>query len=419
MFRMNHSRSYSIWFRIGIFNLVLVAVWGTLMRYKYAFPLSLLDQKFLIHAHSHFAFTGWIAHVLYTGLAMALSPYMDEVKQRKYTKILILNLIAAYGMLIAFTIQGYKVVSITFSTLSLVVAGIYAYHFIRDCRSVPDSVAFKPWAKAGLLINVFSCLGPLSLAYLMITKHMDQQLVNSSIYFYLHFQYNGWFLFGAVALILSLLPQDFMSLKPYLKLWTITIFPAYLLSILFWNFPLWVVLIAGASAVIQLYVWIMIMAKALNYFKEKGYISKASAYLKFFFYTSAICISLKFIFQLVSVFPPFPTIIFNCRPLIIAYLHLILLGGYTMYIVAYSTYLGILNTSSLARFAAYLFFFGFFLNELFLFLQTYNWVTPIPIPGSNLFLFIAASIMLLGGGVLFISQVSNNFTTDKLHPIQT
>ena len=46
------------WVRIAVINLAIVAVLGTVMRYKIGFALPFLDQKFLQESHSHFAFTG-------------------------------------------------------------------------------------------------------------------------------------------------------------------------------------------------------------------------------------------------------------------------------------------------------------------------------------------------------------------------
>ena len=51
----------TFWIRFSIFNLMLVALIGLLMRYKILFEFPLLDQKSLQHSHSHFAFAGWDA----------------------------------------------------------------------------------------------------------------------------------------------------------------------------------------------------------------------------------------------------------------------------------------------------------------------------------------------------------------------
>ena len=55
--------------KISFLNLLIVAILGTLMRYKIEFEFPYFDQKNIQHAHSHFAFTGWISHTLYTLIA--------------------------------------------------------------------------------------------------------------------------------------------------------------------------------------------------------------------------------------------------------------------------------------------------------------------------------------------------------------
>ena len=52
------------WIRISLFNLLLVASIGVILRYKIAFALPFIDQKHLLHGHSHFAFAGWISQAL-------------------------------------------------------------------------------------------------------------------------------------------------------------------------------------------------------------------------------------------------------------------------------------------------------------------------------------------------------------------
>src|SRR6218665_1344351 len=110
------DKSLRKWFGWGLLNLSIVALYGVTMRYKIAFDFPFFEQKNLLHAHSHFAFSGWISQFLYAGLVLIVFPYLDKAKQRKYHVLLALNLLASFGMLIAFTIQGYKAISISFST---------------------------------------------------------------------------------------------------------------------------------------------------------------------------------------------------------------------------------------------------------------------------------------------------------------
>ena len=45
-------------------NLAIVALLGVIMRYKILYPLPFVDQKKFLHAHSHFAFSGWVTLAL-------------------------------------------------------------------------------------------------------------------------------------------------------------------------------------------------------------------------------------------------------------------------------------------------------------------------------------------------------------------
>jgi hypothetical protein len=61
------------WLQFSLFNLFLVALLGLTLRYKIAFSLPFIDQQFLLHGHSHFAFAGWVTQALMTLLIGYLS----------------------------------------------------------------------------------------------------------------------------------------------------------------------------------------------------------------------------------------------------------------------------------------------------------------------------------------------------------
>src|SRR6266542_3878829 len=62
---MNNMR-FDKWIKIPFLNLLIVSFIGVTLRYKIAFPLPFVEQKYLLHAHSHFAFTGWLSQLLMT-----------------------------------------------------------------------------------------------------------------------------------------------------------------------------------------------------------------------------------------------------------------------------------------------------------------------------------------------------------------
>ena len=104
--------------RWAIFNLFIVSAAGVLLRYKILFPLPIVDHKNLLHAHSHFAFSGWVSLALFTALVQIITKH-GPIRAGIYRRLFYLLLIASYGMLLTFPFMGYKAPSIVFSTLSI------------------------------------------------------------------------------------------------------------------------------------------------------------------------------------------------------------------------------------------------------------------------------------------------------------
>ena len=183
------------WLRVSLFNLLIVAAIGLLLRYKIAYSLPFVDQKNLLHAHSHFAFSGWITQAIMALLVYSLSSNTGKNFFGKYRFVLYANLISAYGMLVTFPLQGYGLYSIIFSNLSICSAWYFAILFWRDLNQAGYKNSVASWFKAALVFNVLSALGAFSLAFMMATKNLHQSSYLASVYFFLHFQYNGWFFF--------------------------------------------------------------------------------------------------------------------------------------------------------------------------------------------------------------------------------
>ena len=120
MFKVSGTNpSLRKWLQVSIFNLLLVAFAGVILRYKIAFSLPIVNQKFLLQAHSHFAFAGWITQALMSLMVGYLIEAGDPTAFQRFRKVLYANLITAYGMLLTFTFIGYAFLSIVFSTASI------------------------------------------------------------------------------------------------------------------------------------------------------------------------------------------------------------------------------------------------------------------------------------------------------------
>ena len=111
-------------------------------------------------------------------------------------------------MLISFPIPGYGIFSILFSTLTIFVSYMFAILYWNDLNRLTNKTTTHLWLKASLLFSAISSFGAFSLAYMMVTQNIHQNLYLSAVYFFLHFQYNGWFFFACMGLIIHKIFSD-------------------------------------------------------------------------------------------------------------------------------------------------------------------------------------------------------------------
>jgi len=200
-FTMNQIQIYTHkWLRIAFVNLLIVALLGVLMRYKIAYSLPIIDQKNIMNAHSHFAFAGWISQALMVLMVNYLANQSGEKVFNKYRWIFTANLLTAYGMLLSFPWQGYNSISIIFSTLSIFVSYAFAFRFWKDISKLKFKSITHYWFSAALIFSVISSAGPFFLAYMMANNWSHPNLFLLALYYFLHFQYNGWFFFACAGL---------------------------------------------------------------------------------------------------------------------------------------------------------------------------------------------------------------------------
>ncbi len=391
------------WFRAGLLNLAIVALYGLVMRYKIAFDFPFFEQRNLLHAHSHFAFGGWVTHMLYCGFSALVRPYLPERTIRKYEILIGLNLVCSFGMLVAFTIQGYKAVSITFSTLAVVLAVLFATRFIKNRGDLPKGHPALPWAVMALVLHVMSSAGPAMLAYMMGTKSINADWYLGSVYYYLHFQYNGWFFFGAVALLAG--QQGFPGLSKYFRVVSFTVFPTLFLSLLWLKIPAWLYWITVAAAIVQLLAWGVLLRENRNSLKHLSLQVCSSGWTVWLFYAAIAAVSIKFLLQAVSVIPALSQLVFGFRPIVIAYLHLVLLGVYSLFLIAYLKVRGHMADSKGARIAVFGFLGGVFLNELLLAVQGGAAFWYLPVPFIHELLVVAALLLFLSAAGLWLTQL--------------
>lgn len=389
---------YHKWIRVAIFNLLLVALLGFVMRYKIVYPLSWIHQKHVLHTHSHFAFSGWITQLLMIFLVSCL--HKKEQTLRRYEPVLKANLFTAYGMLLSFPFQGYGWLSISFSTASILVSYWFAWSFWKDMNR--QLLAAANWFKAALLFLVISSLGAFALSVMMVNHWINQQSYLAAVYVFLHFQYNGWFFFACMGLLFTMLGHHRDLLKynqRIFRLFAIACLPAYCLSVLWLALPLWAYILVAVAAIIQVigcwYLWKTVV-NAKKYCKtEWPVIAQRTGVLVF------IALVIKLLLQLFSTIPSLSDLAFGFRPIVIGYLHLVLLGIISLFLLTVLLVFTKQQPLSLMRKGITVFVSSILLNEILLMIQGVCAMVYIPVPGIQELLLFVALGLLTGAAMIF------------------
>jgi hypothetical protein len=392
------------WIRWSLFNLFVVAILGIALRYKINFSFPLVDQKYLLHGHSHFAFTGWVTLALMALMIKYLDRPNLNIDFRKYNWMLSATTVVAYGMLFTFIYQGYAFLSITFSTLSILISYVFIYCYWRDLNKIKTEATTVMWFKAALGQWFLSSIGVFTLAFLMASGNVVQEWYFASIYFFLHFQYNGWFLFACFGLFFSLLPatNNLLRLETNKKLFfilLITVIPTYLLSILWLAIPDYLYWIGVISGIVQLAA-IFYLIKLYHLAKQHLTIplSASTTYLWILVWLSFV---LKLVLQTLSIVPYLGKYAFSFRPIVVGYLHLCFLCIISFFILGYFNQVLEKHGRKLSLTGMSLFIFGVLLQELVLMVQGLAAFQVHILPHAGIFLFGVA--ILIGISLVLIN----------------
>ncbi|WP_192822846.1 hypothetical protein [Rufibacter sp. LB8] len=403
------------WFLVTLANLLVVALLGLFLRWMVVGSSGGFTYKHVLHAHSHVALLGWLYAAFFVGLVVAYLP-KERQDQKTYTWQFWLSQATVAGMLVSFAWQGYAAISITFSTAHILLSYYFVYQFLKDTRQArvahgKHRLSFL-FVKAALFFLVLSSLGPWAMGPIMATGQTGSRLYFNAIYFYLHFQYNGWFTFAALGLLVWLLetyqimlPAKQLRLVFWLLFWACL--PAYVLSVL-WVKPAAVYYgIAGAAALVQL----MAAGKLLLLLHQnsKQILALFGPWAKALLLFSGLAFCLKVFLQFCSAFPYVAELAYRTRLFIIGYLHLVLIGFLSTLVLAFFWKLGWLNFRSwMSRCGMGLFLAAFLVTEVVMLLQgTFFWQGLGALPQYHSLMFWFSTLLPLGVFLFFLGQ----FTT--------
>ncbi len=392
-----------LWTRIAIVNLMIVALLGLTMRAKLMFSMPFLNFKNILHAHSHFAFGGWVTLALLALMTWQLLP-AERSSRPVYKWLMGGILVNAAGMLFSFPFQGYAFFSIFFSTLFIFVTYGYTYIFLKDLRRASISRPVKLLASGAVIYMALSSVGAFTLAYLLASKSTNVFLYKDAVYTYLHLQYSGFFTMAVFALLFHKLKLDSMQAGWFAGTLHVSVIPSLFISYLWHNPSLifQVIALVGALLIVLATVFFLVtLGRALPQFKAlrptvKGLLTIAMVSFLF-----------KMIFQALTIVPSLGPMVFTNRPVIIGFLHLVLLAFITVYLLAHFIHSGLLELNGFSGFAIWLFLVGVIANELVLFTQGLGFMLMMTSAMTNWILLGAAGCLFAGALLLAVGQFAS------------
>lgn len=390
-------------------NLFIVTLSGLFLRLLQFISAPKINYSNILHAHSHFAFSGWIFLALFIAFIHSFLPKNAGKVKKSYQIQFWLMQIAAFGMLLSFPLQGYAAISISFSTLFILVSYWFSWQFFKDTRLEKQTISLR-FAKAALFFLILSSIGPFSFGPIMANGGRGSALYFNALYFYLHFQYNGWFTFGVLALFFRWLENNsYIFAQKQVRQFFHWMFWAciltFALSLLWTKPPIWIYLIGAIGGLLQCVAFFRFI-KVLKSIK-RNILSNLSKAVRFLLLLSFIAFSLKLFMQAISSIPLIAEWVYMVKHLIIGYLHLVLLGFISLFLFAFLIQNRFLVIQTpWARLGLSVFIIGVILTEVIIFGEGIANLLNTGIPEFKLCLLTFSILLPLGIGLLLPSQFS-------------
>lgn len=387
--------------------LLLAAVIGVVLRLQHLPGFGSSYYRNFLHTHSHIAILGWVFSACYY---FFYSQWIidNDSNRKKYSVLLWLFIAADAGMLFSFPIQGYGAVSIAFSTLHILLQFVFSWMFLSDATSNRTGPISLRLAKHALFLQLFSAIGALLLGPVSAAGMAGSTVYFLCIYFYMHFQYNGWMTIAVLALFTAWLEQshtDFRkeSYARATKLYFAGVFPAYGLLTLWTDYPAWVLPFAVCGILLQVAAIGMMIRSARRGILQ--WYGMQQPLIRFLLAGAAAAFLLKITLQLLSAFPALSSWVSEQRSIIIAYIHLVLVGLVTVFLL-----LAFLKEKQgelrKQLFPVFLFGFSFAMTELLLVSDPF---LPYPVRAIiRYFLFFLALVQLVSLFLLVSSLFRRN-----------
>ncbi len=405
----------NFWITASLLNLCITAFLGFCLRSKFLFPISFINYRYFISAHSHFAFGGWVTLALMTLFVYYLLP--PQAAQRKIYQHIFWGIeITSLGMAVSFPFGGYTMISSAFASFFILYTYAFVFVYIKDLSKTGINRSVKYLSIAALVCLFISSVGPWTLAYILSTNSGDSNLYREAVYTYLHFQYNGFFTLSIFAVffhrIMNHLDEEGKrGIYQFTVLMICTILPTLFLSLL-WYRSLWIKYLAIFGSV-------LILLTMIRFFLLKKFLHKRSYFnhpiAGVFWLFSILSFMIKMLLQMGIVIPGLGDLVFGYRPIIIGFLHLIFLGFASFFILSVYIESDLFSFRiRLTKFSLVAFAFGVILNETILLVQGIGLFMGYNHPAYAWLLWLAAIILFLSAGAIATARIRSKKLIDNL-----
>jgi len=308
---------------------IITILLGLSLRVSYIADV-FFNIRHVTHSHSHIGLLGWI----YTILSSLICQYfLRETDRKPYFILFLCTQFCILGMLFSFPFGGYFLYSIIFSSFFIICTYWFSifflkrskkYNFIRFSisKSVdvendkPLSLKFVHW---GIYFLILSSIGIWLLPVAIVKAGKGSDWYNSALYFFLHFQYNGWFLAVLFGLLVGEIEHKSLlnskRLKGALYNFVIGTIGSVTLSwVGFFNEPI-LYIIGNISG-------FLLLASIFELYRAYMQLEKPAFLMQMFL---LLCM-LKTIFMFLGSFPWIAEVVLPNREFVISYLHFTFLG---------------------------------------------------------------------------------------------
>lgn len=387
----------------SLFLFIMAAIFGLLLRWNFAFPTKIISYKNVLQGHSHVAFLGW-GYLAIIGIVLKLFIAKEKKQYKIYKWTLVLICITIFLMLFSFISSGYKDFSIALLSIFGVVSYVLSFRVLKDLSVKKTSESL---VRTGVYYYLISSLATWFLAFVIVTQGKTVLYYNS-VYFYLHFLYNGFFVFVLFGVLFKILEnQEILisekSKKYFFIFLNLACIPAYILSILWSTNNLLFNSIGFLAAGLQFVSLVFLIKILKEVFTQISWSHLSKLLLKF----AMVAYSLKIIAQIISSFPYFVKKSLALKPFfIIGYLHLFTLAFMSVFIFLILNQLKFISFKKVgSEIGIGLFLLGILLTELLLFLQGFLLLLQFnTINYYNQLLLFASFLIVIGLIIAVTSQ---------------